>query len=436
MTFIIVGRSSGRHHETMVSHHARAATQTGSLSRSREAFWEGQLGYPQATVVVLTLFALGLALHAFIGYSLPVHLNPVCWLAGLAVPVSLVLGRLGRKHRIIHWLTGIPVAVVVTTAVGVLTIVGGVIPSSVLSQRIGLPTIWTSWPFILLVDLLMVNLVGSVGKRMFPLTYKNLVYVTTHAGLAIAIGGGAMSSLFLTRDVMVLFGGQSTNEVHRPDGSVAKLPFSVELKEFHLKTYPPVLAVATLDPAASGGMTVTPGEHFVKEGASFTVDKNRVKVLDYLPSAVYAGETFKSAPWKTAAPAAKLRLETPAGRVAEGWVSCGSVDTPQEHLKISGDAAIVMPDPRPKEFRSDIVVTAGSGRQSSSVRVNEPIHVAGYDLYQLSYDERAGAASAYSTLEVVRDPGIGWVYFGMGLMLLGSMLHLWNGLTTERGARS
>ena len=63
------------------------------------------------------------------------------------------------------------------------------------------------------------------------------------------------------------------------------------------------------------------------------------------------------------------------------------------------------------------------------MKVNSPIQRGPYTIYQLSYDDKAGAASAYSTLEIVRDPGIQVVYIGMGLMVLGSMLHLFNGVS-------
>jgi len=411
-----------------------AARQGDRRPKAQEAFWQGTLGYPQAVVLVCFAFGLGLALHGLIGYRIPTLQNPVIWLIALSAPVSLVAGRIGRKNRVVHWLSGIPMAVCVTVAVGLLALVGGVVPQSTIQERFHAETIWASWPFLLLVTLMVANLLGSVGKRCWPLTYTNFVYLAAHAGLAIAIIGGAVSALLLERDVMVLFPGQATDKAMKPDGAMVNMPFSIELKEFHLKTFPPVLALATLDPKSEGGIALKPGEAFVKSGLVTKIGDVQIRVKRYYPKAIYAAKGWQEAPWKTAAPAALIEATLPNGTTHSGWVSCGAVDAPQEHLRIAEELAIVMPGPRPKEFRSDIRVVDGGRSEETSVKVNEPLNRRGWTVYQLSYDDKAGAASAYSTLEVVRDPGIGVVYFGMGLLVLGSCLHLWNGVSKGRGA--
>ncbi|MBL8061271.1 MAG: cytochrome c biogenesis protein ResB [Chthonomonas sp.] len=404
-------------------------------SKSQESFWQGNLGYPQGVVLVAFVFLLGMALHATIGYRISAQLNPVMWLMAIIVPVSLVAGRIWRKHRVIHWLTGIPVAVCVTVAVGLLAFIGGVVPQRVIQEQLHAESIWASWPFLMMMDLMLVNLVGSVGKRCLPLNYTNFVYLVTHAGLAIAIIGGAGSALLLERDIVVLFPGQPTNQAMKANGTMVALPFQMELKQFHLRTFPPILAVATLDPKAEGGVSVKPNGDFVKTGASLKLGQYKVRVKEFLPKAVYGGNGWQAAPWKTAAPAAMLEVTMPDGIVKSGWVSSGSVDAPQEHLRLTEGIAIVMPEPRPKEFRSDVLVTANGKSEVAAIKVNEPINRAGWTVYQLSYDDKAGAASAYSTLEVVRDPGIGIVYLGMALLVLGSLLHLWNGMASkEKGA--
>lgn len=419
----------------MIAHrHAKgtaARSENRQQAQQQEAFWQGTLGYPQAVVLIAFVFLLGLALHATIGYRLPAQSNPVMWLMAVAIPVSLVAGRIGRKNRVVHWLTGIPIAVCVTVAVGLLAFVGGVVPQRLIQEQFHAESIWASWPFLLMVDLMLVNIVGSVGKRCWPLNYTNVVYLTSHAGLAIAIIGGAFSSLMLERDVVVLFPGQPTQLAVKPDGSTVDLGFSIELKEFHLNTFPPVLAIATLDPAAQGGVRVEPGEDFVKAGTTTELAGYRVEIKEYLPKAIYAADGWKAAPWKTAAPAALIEATLPDGTKKSGWVSSGAVDAPQEHLRLAEEVAVVMPEPRPKEFRSDVKVAASGTTEETSIKVNEPITRNGWTIYQLSYDDKAGAASAYSTLEAVKDPGIGIVYLGMGLMVAGSCLHLWNGMSAK-----
>lgn len=392
-------------------------------------FWDGTLGYSHAVVVVCMTLLVGLGLHATIGYRIPFAQQPLAWLLAALVPLSLVTGRLARKNRVMHWVTGIPVAVVVTTAIGVLALIGGIVPASVIQERFHAESMWSCWPFLLLMELMVINLVGSVGKRCVPFTYANFIYVTTHAGLAISIIGGAVSALLLERNVVVLFPGTPESKAMRSDGTYAALPFSIELKDFVLESFPPVLAVASLDPKAEGGVDLKQGEDLVQSGQTQRLHGHSIKIVEFLPKAIFTSKGWQSAPWKTAAPAAKLRVTSPDGTHKSGWVSCGSIDAPQMHLEVAEHVAIVMLDPRPKSFTSQVRINEGGKTTEAAIKVNEPIQRQGWTIYQLSYDSKAGAASQYSTLEVVRDPGINAVYFGMGLLVLGTCLHLWKGVS-------
>lgn len=411
-------------------------TSPQSETAETPGFWQGALGYPQAVVLAVTLFLLGLALHATVGDRLPLKANPVAWLMAAAVPVMLVLGRTHRTHRVVHWLTGIPVAVTSTTTVGILALVGGVVPQDVVQQRFGAESVWVSWPFLLQVELMLLNLVGSVGKRSWPLNYTNIVYLTNHAGLAIAIIGGAISALYLERNIVVLFPGQPTNFAYTKEGETIPLPFELTLQEFHLDSFPPVLAIARLDPTAPDGVTSKASEDFVAQGQTISVDGHSIKVEKFLPKAIFAGGEFKAAPWKSAAPAAFLTVTKPNGEKTTGWVCAGSVDVPAEYIRLGDATALLMPEPRPKEFRSDLVLRHKNQDPAQAtkhtIKVNSPLTIGDTTVYQLSYDDKAGAASAYSTLEVVTDRGLWYVYAGFFLMLAGSALHLWNGALSPK----
>lgn len=396
----------------------------------RVGFWDGSLGYSQATVSVLMSLVIGGVLHVFVGYaSQP---TGMAVLAGTSLFVMLVFGRVSRTNRVIHWLTGIPFAVTATAAVGFLALLGGILPQSLLSAKFGVPSMFGSWPFLILLWLMLLNLVGSVGKRSWPLNYTNIVYLSSHAGLAIAIIGGGVSALTLERLTLVLFEGVPSSTAQNASGEDVKLPFSATLREFQLETFPPTLAWAQADESKESGLRIVPGEMFIKPGGSETLNGVSITVEKYLPRAVQTGDQWREVPWKTAAPAAFVRAKTQDGKLHEGWVSCGSIETSGALLSLNERTAIVMPEPRPKKFRSDFDVTQGGNKKSLSVEVNKKATLGGYDLYQLSYDEKMGAASQYSVLEVVRDRGLPVVYLGIFLMLFGCCLHLGNGLGGRR----
>lgn len=76
----------------------------------------------------------------------------------------------------------------------------------------------------------------------------------------------------------------------------------------------------------------------------------------------------------------------------------------------------------PKRFCSTMTIESRSQTKQVSVEVNAPAHFEGYTLYQDGYDTKAGNASQYTILLVVRDPWIYPVYAGIFLLLLGAGL--------------
>lgn len=404
-----------------------ASSAPTAASAGKVGFWDRELSYAHGWAAVLAALGVGVLLHLQVGYA-PGLAQLMAVAAIPAFILTPIVGRFARSHRVVHWLTGIPFAVCSTVAVGLLALVGGVVPESVLQQRLGLPSMWSSWPFLMVLALMLMNLLGSIGKRCVPLTYTNVVYLASHAGLAIALIGGAASALTMERLTVVLFEGQPTRLATHRDGRETQLPFEMTLRKFTLEAFQPTLAMAQLDPAAKDGMRVTNGSRFCAVGMTEKIDGVTVRVLRFLPKAAKMGETWRAVPFVTAAPAAEVEVTEKDGHKHVGWISCGSVEVPGSLVGLEGDRAIVMPDPRPKRFASDVDLVGSGPNQKVTLEVNQPAHRAGYELYQLSYDDKMGAASQYSVVEAVRDPGLPIVYLGMFLLLGGSLMHLWNGV--------
>ena len=86
------------------------------------------------------------------------------------------------------------------------------------------------------------------------------------------------------------------------------------------------------------------------------------------------------------------------------------------------------PDGSVREYRSRITVKEpGKEPYVRNVRVNHPVRVGQYDIYQMSWgrtqDAMTGAPITYTVLQFIRDPGITWVYTGYGILFLGILAH-------------
>lgn len=73
-------------------------------------------------------------------------------------------------------------------------------------------------------------------------------------------------------------------------------------------------------------------------------------------------------------------------------------------------------------YSSDVTVFTKSGiTLRDTIRVNKPLSVRGWKIYQYSYDESKGKESDISIFELVRDPWLPYVYVGIFMMLAGAL---------------
>lgn len=76
----------------------------------------------------------------------------------------------------------------------------------------------------------------------------------------------------------------------------------------------------------------------------------------------------------------------------------------------------------PKSYSSAVTVYTKRGSSvNDTIRVNKPLAVRGWKIYQYSYDEARGQESDISVFELVRDPWLPYVYIGIFMMLAGAL---------------
>jgi hypothetical protein len=84
--------------------------------------------------------------------------------------------------------------------------------------------------------------------------------------------------------------------------------------------------------------------------------------------------------------------------------------------------------PMPKYFASEVELTLADGTSvRGTTEVNHPLRAGDMLVYQYGYDREAGTASAYSVVEIVRDPWLRVVYAGFAMIALGAVAMIWRG---------
>ncbi|MCD8194053.1 MAG: cytochrome c biogenesis protein ResB [Tannerellaceae bacterium] len=401
--------------------------------------WKHPWGLAEGGVICVGLLVTGSLLQWVAGpvdpalFRYPVNLIT----GGVYIGILLLLHLMSSKKKALQWFGGLKAAVTAVAGLLVVVILMGLTrqaPASAdlsgqgLIAAIGFMQMTISWPFLLLF-VYFVSVLGLVTIRRIR-TFrikKDVPFLLNHAGLFLALfaaimGSGDLQKLRMTTQV-------NTPEWRAMDeaGQLVELPLAIELKSFTIEEYPPKIVMIDNE----SGKSLPEGQpvNILVESSPLTAHilDWEINVTRFLPSAAcyLSQDTVNFVEFHTegATTAVHIRaVNRQTGMERTGWVSCGSFMFPYIALTLNEEVSLVMPEPEPRRFASEVTLYARQGDTKEAViEVNKPIEMAGWKIYQLSYDESKGKWSRMSVFELVRDPWIPFVYTGIGLMIVGAV---------------
>ncbi len=321
-----------------------------------------------------------------------------------------------RKSPLMDGLGGSRLAVVTLALVCIWALFLGSLPQFVRGEPAPIyQRVMQAPPFIFALFLLLTNLGWGILRHLEDGLRGSSLFLFNHigvycVGVATLFGSGDVVRLDMwVREGQIAWTG--TDGKHHYE-----MPFAIDLHAFRREYFPAQLTVID---AHSGEILLHPRADMLdlSEGNSGTVLDYRLNVR----------EVTDSAPWSVPGdpiPAAYVIAEAPDGRRSEGWISCGSYLMPPVFLGL-GDVSFAMPEPRVRLYESDITIVLPEGEpQRTRLRVNEPVKIGGWWLYQKGYSLDGGPNARYSQIEAVRDPWLAVVFTGFGLMAIGALLTL------------
>lgn len=398
-------------------------------------------GYAESFYFQLGLVAVGLSLQWLTG-SLPSVVThwPVNSFLFIGCLVGFPLLYLAtQKSRLTKWIGSIPNAIMSIAFFAVLTIIMGIFPQHAsdghthggvegIIEKLGFYEMTSSWAFSFILAWFGISLAFSTLKRCFPLDKKNTGYLLGHAGLWITLLAATLGSGDLQRLQISVDEGNTEWRATDNDGHVYELDMAVNLIDFSMTVFPPKLVLAEM---RDGDLYSVEGQGNLIEltdtpvGTKHQLSDYNITVNKYIKDAFFVQQGYVESPQDGAAEAVEITvtgggLEAP---ITE-WVSAGSYLQPPSFLKINDQFSIAMPMPDPKSFVSEVqLLGKDEAPVQTTIEVNKPYSYAGFKVYQLSYDDRYGKWSPNSVLEVIIDPWLPVVYFGIFLML-GSAVYM------------
>lgn len=309
-----------------------------------------------------------------------------------------------------------------------------------LADTVGITRMLSFWPFIL-IYVWMTLLLGQViihrllhlhPKRAF--WTRDIPFLMNHLGLFITIVTATLGNADMQRLKMTI--SQEAPEWRAVDdrGEMHELPIAIQLKQFTIDEYPPKLIL--IDNNTGNAVDGQQAETLLID-STFTEGQlgdwriRLVKKLDYAAPVLQEDSTYFEEWMQTGAVSAVCveadwHPSTPAKRPylkKSSWITSGSYMFPYQMLKIDQQVSLAMMPREPQRYISRVEILTESGKDiETNILVNKPFSIDGWKIYQLNYDTQKGRWSEISILELVSDPWLPFVYTGIYMMLLGTVL--------------
>ena len=402
------------------------------MSNNKRNIWQYPWGYAERFIIVITLLILGFAIN-YIGKSTVSSIQwPVNLYLGIVIIILLLLIHfLFKKNPFVKWLSSIPAAISAICFYTFLVLLMGFIPqgsskASSFIHEIGLSDIISSHVFLFAQIYFLVILGLVTLRRSFPLKSNNIGFFLNHFGLwltlfAASIGAGDLQRVTITvsKTNAVYYG------VNQKGETIHDLGVAIQLKEFNIEEYSPKAFIID----NKSGDILSKQIFYLEKGNKGEIMDWEVEVDDFFEYGVCMGEKFHPVYDIGAAPAAYVITKNiKTNEINEGWISCGSFRFQGNFLKLSDRMLLVMAEPEPKKYSSKVKIYTTSGDDfETTIEVNKPVTVNGWKIYQLDYNHAMGKWSDISILELVKDPWIPVVYFGIFMLIAGALYMFWIG---------
>lgn len=390
--------------------------------------WQSLRGYRESFWIAIGLCLFGTLIEALVATPPPLIGFPVNLLIIITFLTSAVITyRLKIRHPIVQWLTSLPAVLSAMSYFGVMVLILGLVPQSNNLRDhflLGLTHVLRSWQFFFAWLYLFSILTFIIIKRLVPLSFQNVRFLLNHLGfwliiVAMALGAGDKRKLNL-----VLHQGKIESTGIDFNGMRQDLPFALRLSKFWIEEYAPELLLVDIH-TSTHLKDRTKGETFISRGRKVTLHGYEILIREFYPQAIPSERGYIPSAEYGSVPAAYLEVFDNTGNKIIGWISCGNFQYPPAFLKLERPLALLMNNPAPKQFASQITILARDGTAVEAVlTVNHPIKIKSWRLYQSGYDTQKGKWSQLSIIQAVKDPWLPVVYAGMVMVLVGVLMLL------------
>lgn len=301
---------------------------------------------------------------------------------------------------------------------------------------LGLTRVFSCWWFILLLCLLALSLSACTYRRFKVLIrrsgglrWKDIGSLFTHVSLLLILLGGVVRGVWGQTGYLPFSEGETKGSFYI-DNVLNELPFDVFLQKFEIEYYE-----SDVSSNAVAERLLVFDDGILKSELPVEIDRQHIlgqvnirvirKVLDFVVDMETREVTSRSDEPRNPA----ILLESVTGSVTNRqWLFALHPEFNQHFAAEEGKAIPYVfgyemslpPPPMVKDYKSTLhILDAGILVKKKTIEVNSPLSYKGYTFYQSGYNPED---PKWTSLQVVKDPGVPLVYLGFVLMIAGMAL--------------
>jgi len=399
---------------------------------NKKTIWMFPWGFAESSLIVTAMMISGFLIDLFsvksteIKFSYPTNIIIITLLLVFLTAVFLIF----RKSHFVKWLKSARLSIVTISWMLLLVLLMGIFKQEknsefIIVNRLNLNNILFSSAFLLLQLILLVNLSFAIINRFYKLNFRNFTFILNHFGILIIVIGLGFGNGDISKYTLKISKNDFTWKTKQGKTEI-ELPFAFKLIDFKLENFPAKIGIIynQTDEIIKGN------DKILLTGQDSTIRFNgkTIRLKKHLKNSIQFGESFHPVNEVGSCPASYIEIEDINNEKHAAWISRGSYLYPSVLLPIDSNYTLAMLEPEAKSYRSDISVYFKSGDiQQYTIEVNKPVYINGWDIYQTDYNEKMGEWSDYSVIEMVHDPWLNVIYFGVFLMLIGVILLIFTG---------
>ncbi|MBM6991754.1 MAG: cytochrome c biogenesis protein ResB [Prevotella sp.] len=416
--------------------------------------WSQPWTFREGTALSVGLLLVGAMLQMSVG---PVEWRLFVWPANIValclLVVLLVMAYILReKVYAFRFLTTVYAAVPALACAALFTVVMGltkqVADGHAAKDLLGITRMLSFWPFVL-IYFWMTIIIGELAiVQATRFSWQRLPSFLCHTGLFVVLTCGTLGSADMQKLKMYCTQGKPEWRGIDDAQNMHELPLAIELQQFSIDEYAPKLVIID-EKGVPLPEAKKPAELHLEDGIKSEnllgwtisvvkslpdgVPVSLSMMRDNMPAEMMSMMKMDSlglvlnkggyVAWDKPGSAYVVEVVAKKGNtVRRGWVTCGSYMFPYEGLRLDAHHTLAMPQREPRRYASRIQVLTKDGENvETTVEVNHPYSIAGWKIYQLSYNEQMGKWSDMSVFELVTDPWLPAVYAGIYLLLFGAI---------------